>query len=154
MRAAKGLILKLYKEKRGTQVVEFAILLPVLLLLVFGIIDFGRGFFSWVIITNGAREGARAAAVGKTTDVVVNKVAYAVGGLYVTQVTSGACSITEGALCITGGNIGGYPDEPVTVTVKYNFRFIVLPKIMSWVGISSLPNGVMPLTAQSTMRLE
>ena len=154
MNAARRFVSRFYKDKRGVQLVEFAVLLPILLLLVFGIIDFGRGFFSWVIITNGAREGARAAAVGKLEDVVVDKVSNSVSGLYVTSVATGTCPGTQGALCITGDNVGGFPDEPVTVTVTYNFRFIVLPNIMSWIGNSSLPNGVFPLTAESTMRLE
>ncbi len=154
MKAAKGLAARLHKDSRGMQLVEFAVLLPILLLLVFGIIDFGRGYFSWLIITNGAREGARAAAVGKPEDVIVDKVSGAVSGLYVTSVATGTCPSSVGALCIAGDNVGGFPDEPVTVTVTYNFRFLVLPNIMSWIGNSSLPNGVFPLTAESTMRLE
>jgi Flp pilus assembly protein TadG len=43
----------------GISSVEFAIILPVLLLLVFGMIQFGLGFWLTQIITNGAREGAR-----------------------------------------------------------------------------------------------
>jgi len=144
-----------YRDSRGAQVVELALLLPVLLMLVFGIIDFGRGFFSWVVITNGAREGARAAAVGKDQPTVVGKVERSVSGLYVSAVESGTCtSAANGVLCVTGTNLGGLPDEPVTVTVRYNFSYIVLPNILSWAGGSPLPGGVFPLTAQSTMRLE
>ncbi len=149
MRKANGLITRLYKDKRGTQIVEFALLLPIFLLIVFGILDFGRGFFSWVIITNGAREGARSASVGKAQNIVVNRVTDAVTGLYVTGVTSGACPSTEGMLCVTSANTVGYPGDPVTVKVVYNFRFTVLPRFLT-----SLPNGVFPLTAESTMRLE
>jgi Flp pilus assembly protein TadG len=43
----------------GISSVEFAIILPVLLLLVFGMIQYGLGFWLTQVITNGAREGAR-----------------------------------------------------------------------------------------------
>lgn len=43
--------------------VEFAILLPLLLLVLFGLIDMGRMFLTQTLLTNGAREGARMAAL-------------------------------------------------------------------------------------------
>jgi len=49
--------------ERGAAAVEMALLLPVLVLFVGGIVDFGRAFFTQVVLTNAAREGARAAIV-------------------------------------------------------------------------------------------
>jgi Flp pilus assembly protein TadG len=46
--------------------VEFALVLPVLLLLVMGIIQFGIVFNNWIQVTSAAREGARKAAVSRT----------------------------------------------------------------------------------------
>lgn len=46
---------------RGASAVEFAIVLPLLLLVIAGIVDFGRALFTQVILTNAAREGVRAA---------------------------------------------------------------------------------------------
>ena len=62
-------------EVRGVSSVELAIILPVFLLLVFGIIQFGIGWWISQVITNGAREGARFAVVVRdpptpTSDVV------------------------------------------------------------------------------------
>ena len=51
------------RSQQGTAMVEFAIVAPVLLLFVFGIIDYGRYFFLYNSLTNAAREGARLAAV-------------------------------------------------------------------------------------------
>ena len=48
---------------RGAAAVEFALVVPILLLLVFGIIDYGRFFFDSVSLRQGAREGARQAVV-------------------------------------------------------------------------------------------
>ena len=50
---------------RGAAAVEFALLFPVLLLIVFGIIDFGRALNAQITLTQAAREGARLAAVGQ-----------------------------------------------------------------------------------------
>ena len=51
------------RRERGAVAVEMAIVLPILVLLVGGIVDFGRAYFTQVVLTNAAREGARAAVV-------------------------------------------------------------------------------------------
>jgi hypothetical protein len=50
-------------RRRGQSLVEFAILLPLLILIVFGVLDLGRAFFALITITNAAREGARFAVL-------------------------------------------------------------------------------------------
>lgn len=45
--------------ERGANLVEMALMAPLLILLVVGVIDLGRAFFSYIAITNSAREGAR-----------------------------------------------------------------------------------------------
>jgi Flp pilus assembly protein TadG len=50
---------------RGAAAVEFALVLPVLLLVLCGIIDFGRALHAQVVLTQAAREGARLAALGE-----------------------------------------------------------------------------------------
>ena len=51
---------------RGAAAVEFALVMPLLLLLVFGIIDFGRAYNMQIMLTQAAREGVRVAALGGT----------------------------------------------------------------------------------------
>jgi Flp pilus assembly protein TadG len=51
------------KGERGASLVEFALVLPVLAVLIFGIIDFGFAFNSYIELRSGSREGARMAAV-------------------------------------------------------------------------------------------
>ena len=59
-RPAKG-----HAPDRGAVAVEFALLLPLLLLIAFGIIDFGRALNAQITLTQAAREGARLAALNQ-----------------------------------------------------------------------------------------
>ncbi len=61
--------------------VEFALLLPIFLVVVFIIVDFGVGISRWVIVTNSTREGARLGAVGASTTEIADKVASTSNGL-------------------------------------------------------------------------
>lgn len=51
------------REERGAMVVEFGLVVPILLLLVFGIIDFGRAYYTLNNLTSAVREGVRRAVV-------------------------------------------------------------------------------------------
>src|ERR671930_1547274 len=57
--------MKLVHDERGQTMVEFAIVLPVLCLLLFGAIQFGILFNSYVTLTDAVRAGARKAAVSR-----------------------------------------------------------------------------------------
>jgi Flp pilus assembly protein TadG len=50
------------RSERGANLVEFAIVLPLLLLILAGVVDFGYAFHDYIIITNAGREGARVAS--------------------------------------------------------------------------------------------
>ena len=47
------------RSERGANLVEFAIVLPLLVLILAGLADLGRAFYNYMVITNAAREGAR-----------------------------------------------------------------------------------------------
>ena len=53
---------------RGAALIETAITLPIILMICVGIFEFGRAYQTWQVLTNAAREGARVAVVGGTTD--------------------------------------------------------------------------------------
>ncbi|NGN83642.1 pilus assembly protein [Arthrobacter silviterrae] len=67
--------MKRSNPERGAAAVEFALLLPVLLLLVLGIMEFGRLYNIQISASNAAREGARYAAVHYTDSGYVNDAA-------------------------------------------------------------------------------
>lgn len=92
------------RTERGAAMVEFAILLPLLLLVIAGIVDLGRAFFTEVALTNAAREGARAAAISTATpaDVQVRAQASAPGLTVTTAAT--LCSGAGGDATVTASN--------------------------------------------------
>ena len=57
-----------HNHSRGSSIVEFALILPLVLLLTVAVIDFGRAFFVRNIVEQAAREGARLRAVTSVTD--------------------------------------------------------------------------------------
>jgi Flp pilus assembly protein TadG len=63
-------------KARGQSVVEMALLLPVLLLILFGLIEFGRALFIYTVVSNAAREGARQGLVEPTNQDLIKKAAY------------------------------------------------------------------------------
>src|SRR4030095_11955672 len=59
------------RDDRGTALIEMAFTLPLLLLISIGIIEFGRAFQTWQVLTNAAREGARVAVLAGISDSMV-----------------------------------------------------------------------------------
>lgn len=116
---------RILREKRGTAVVEFAIIFPVLAMLVFGVIDFGRAFFLRNNLVSAVREGARFGAtlsspcISASTTAIQSRVqtyVSAFGGSTVTAVvtTPGNCSPTAGVVTDVVVQISAYPFTPVT----------------------------------------
>lgn len=58
----------LIKDKSGQSVIEFALVLPILLLVLFGITEFGRAIMVTNVLNTASREGARLAAVSPVSD--------------------------------------------------------------------------------------
>ncbi len=123
--------------ERGVIAVEFAIIFPVLILLVLGIIEFGFGYHAWDATQNAAREGARVAAVDNEEAVIRARVASAAGFLDQTQlVVTIECGpppsgpfITCDQADLSGLAVG----DVVRVTVAYSYDFITpLPNLVGW----------------------
>jgi len=65
---------RFFKDDRGQAMVELALVLPILLILFMGVIEFGRVYHSYLVITNASREGARVAILGGSDDAIKNRV--------------------------------------------------------------------------------
>ena len=105
----------------GQTIVEFAMVVPLFLLLVFGLIDFSRLLFTYVSLTNGAREMARVAAVSTnwssaSTLAAFNNYAMFGGGRNAT--TDSVTVITGTAACArlrdTGSTCGSTAQRTIT----------------------------------------
>jgi len=64
------------KKQRGAVAVEFAIVLPLLLLLFAGITEFGLAYYNKQILTNASREGARVGIVNNTSNEQIREAAF------------------------------------------------------------------------------
>jgi Flp pilus assembly protein TadG len=133
------------RSERGAELIEMAMVTPILLLLVFGIVDFGFLFQRYVVLTNAAVEGARVATMpGYTTaDAQARVQSYATNGGVTGTVTAVAAPVT-----LPGAGGGTWPGVQVTVTHVYTLQYIT--PIVTLVGGSNA--GSVTLTAQSTMR--
>lgn len=127
------------KIDRGASAVEFAIILPVLFLVLGGVVDFGRYFFFQIQLANAAREGARVAIAYPSppdpSSSISARVMAAAGGV------PGA-TVTPVAVCSSG--VTGY----ATVVVRAPFTWSVLgPAVKmvggSWSGPTAVSTGVM-----------
>lgn len=126
-------------ERRGASAVEFALVAPVLVLLVFGTIEFGRMVMVQQILTNATREGARVGVLdGSTTTDVTNAV-----NMYLTSSSIHGATIT---MTPNPPSDAGY-GQPVTVSVTVPFSQV------SWLPTPMFLNGT-NMTASTSMRRE
>src|SRR5262249_44142911 len=128
----------------------FALVLPLLLLLVLGIVDFGFLFQRLEVVTNAAREGARIAILSgyDSTDVQNRVNNYLVeGGVPIQAGTNPVITVSSPNLTIPGAP----PIAAKTVEVRYNYSYMFLSGISSFFGGSF---SSVPLTGVSTMRSE
>jgi Flp pilus assembly protein TadG len=114
--------------------------LPLLLLIVFGIIDFGRALNAQITLTQAAREGARLAALGQPD--VVSRTQAAATGLSPVSVTVTPCPFDAG------------PTADAVVQVSYSFSFITpIGAVADLFGGGGL-GGPITMTAQGVMPCE
>ena len=114
------------RSEKGQSMVEFALVVPLIILLLLGMVDFGRLFHAHLTLEHAGREAARAASIGKDEATVIS-----------TAISNAASlSLAEGQVHVSGlGTSGGN----VTITIKYPISFIT-PVISSLVGTYQLEN--------------
>lgn len=127
----------------GAATVEFAVVLPVFLIMVLGMIEFGRAFMVQQVITNASREGARQAVLdGATTSSVQEAVK--------NYVASGSIKKADVVVEVSPSlplNPNSEYGAPISVTVKVPFNKV------SWLP-SPMYLGGKELSAKTVMRRE
>jgi len=137
------------RSQAGAELVEFALVLPILLLVFGGIVDFGLLLHRQQVITNAAREGARVAVLpGYCTADVEDRVRRFVA-LSLPSAT-GALTTRVSNATLPAGSASV---EVKSVQVTLDERFLILGPLVSLAGGSG-SFGEIPLTATTTMRVE
>jgi Flp pilus assembly protein TadG len=117
--------------ERGAAAVEFALIVPILLVLIFGIVEFSRLYNVQLSLTNAAREGARTMAIQNDPALARNSIITSAPSVN-PAISAGNISISPAA-CIAGAT--------VTVTITYT-----VSSVTGFFG----PN--FPLSSQGVMR--
>ena len=131
---------KTRRSESGASAVEFALLLPVLMMILFGIIEFGLALYRQAILTNASREGARLGIV-QSIPAITNGQIDAVIDTYLTSAGIPPGNVTRTIVA------GGVTGTPVQVTLTLPYTYAVLP------GLTSIAPTI-NLTAQTVMRHE
>lgn len=131
-------------SSRGQSLVEFSLILPVFLVIVFAIIDFGMAFNAYLTVTNSAREGARVLATGATCSQVTTQ------SQNVASQLKPAISVT-----INPSSCTGNPGDQMQVTVSYQYSYITpLGSFVGLLGGQGWTSKSVTLSSTSTMRHE
>lgn len=134
------------KGERGQAMVEFALVLPIFLLVVFAIVDFGMGFHAWITVSNASREGARIGVVGADAATIEAKV----------RDTAASLNHDEDLDVVVTNAVdqGGDSGESVKVVVDYDYQLITpLSSIMGIVSGGAIGPSL-NFHSEAEMRLE
>jgi Flp pilus assembly protein TadG len=130
-------------NERGAAATEFALLLPVFLMILFGIIEFGMIMYGREVVTNAAREGARAGIVQGPPKRTAGDIT-TIANNYLT-----GTGVNQADVTFTPTGVGLVSPNTLTVTAVYNYNFLI-PYIPNVLGV---PNPLV-ITTQAVMRHE
>ncbi|WP_234824939.1 TadE/TadG family type IV pilus assembly protein [Cupriavidus necator] len=132
------------KNQKGVAAVEFALVLPLFLLITFGIIEFSLALYDQAVITNASREAARYGIVlTKPSALQIQQVATNYCSNHLISFGTGGNTCPSGNITVAGD--GGQYGTPLTVTVKYQFTPLALGNLISPLS------GALSLSATTVM---
>ena len=132
-------------NEKGLATMEMALILPVLLSLIMGIIDFGLVMTSRASMASASREGARAGILLTSPPVTEAEIATVVRNALT---TSGWDPYEVASATVDVNGAGGAFGTDLTVGVNYNYSFLVISKL-----IPSIADQIL-LNASTTMKNE
>jgi Flp pilus assembly protein TadG len=138
------------RTERGAELIELALVLPILLLMFAAVVDFALMFQRFLVVSNAAREGARIAVLpGYTTPDVQNRVTqYVQQGIGDTSVTP--TTTVDPVTIDPPGPTPAFPAMKVRVTMTHSY--ILMGPVSGLLGGGSW--STVTLVASSTMRVE
>ena len=139
------------RSERGAALIEAAFTLPLLLFVSVGIIEFGRAFQTWQIVTNAAREGARVAVLPGTSDAQVKSRVQSYLDLGISDPQTATITIDRTTTVSLGA---GSTAAASKVKVEYPFSFIVMQPVAQLLVEGSTVGRAFTMTSAATMRNE
>lgn len=146
------------QTEHGASAVEFALTLPLLLILMFGIIEFSVLLFDKAVVTNASREGARFGVVYATdgenytpmTDEDIKTAVKNYANDYLINLGGTTRQLADGDIVITPGTRESGDD--LSVVVNFTYDFLVFPDLTEVLGGSF--DGTKTVIGQTIMRME
>ena len=140
---------RIARDERGSALVEFTLLLPVLLLILFGVLDFGRAINYWIDESQLAGVGARYAAVDQNPGPGGSLQESVLGQADTQELRDGGTSSvpSPAQVCIDFPNGTSNIGDPVEANVSVDYNW--LPFLGDQVGFATTT-----MTSSATMRLE
>ncbi len=144
---------RLLEKTRGASAVEFAIILPLLVLLVFGIVELSLALYDQAMITNASREAARFGIVYRVPAVTDAEISGVVNNYLGRNLVTLGGKRSPSSNPVTGATVivtrtGVSPGGNLRVRVGYTYTFLVLPQLTPGLG-----QGI-NMAAETVMRME
>jgi Flp pilus assembly protein TadG len=142
---------RIARGERGTALVEAAIIVPLVLLIMVGIFEVGRLYQTYQVLTNAAREGARASTLPSgsvaTSQAIVTK--YMQDG-QLPQANTASVNVDRTAQMV----VNGQTMTASLVTVDYPFQFMMLQPVANLVVSGSTAGQAFTMRTTALMRNE
>jgi Flp pilus assembly protein TadG len=139
-------------KQNGQALVEFALVLPLLLILLLGTMEFGIILYDKAVVTNASREGARVGIVAqdRTNLTPINQAISDTITRYCSTylINFGGAGLQPPSLVFSGTSFG----SQLTVTVEYRYKFLVLPGVVT--SLAGYRGTYLPMRATTVMNLE
>ncbi|MDP3876992.1 MAG: pilus assembly protein [Methylobacter sp.] len=150
--------MKLKCTQKGTSTVEFAMILPFLLIIFFGIMEFGILLYDKAVITNASREAARSGIAFKSpklSNSAIKQVAVDYAGNYLISSSSVKLSSADiNVLPATPLSVATISGTPLTVGITYPYTFFVFGNLFNAYMNGSFTDNQIILSATTVMNHE